>query len=65
MSRPQVIDLNDLEIDHSAEISRMLAGIEGDLGGDLWTSQMRASVRGGKPLGLALLEDLPDSKRNE
>jgi hypothetical protein len=64
MERPQVIDLSALAKNHSDEIGSMIAGIEHPARG-LWTSQMRASVRGGKPLGEPRIEDQPDSDRDK
>jgi hypothetical protein len=51
MHRRHVIDLNILAQSHSAEIARMLAGIDGAADCALWTAQMRSAIRGGKPLG--------------
>jgi hypothetical protein len=48
MSNPKPINLNGLSMNHSDEITRMLAGIHGDVDATLWTAQMRAAMRGGK-----------------
>lgn len=57
MDRRQVIDLNNLAQKHSAEIAGMLAGIDGETDCALWTSEMRSTVRGGKPNGLLRIEE--------
>ena len=42
-----VINLNDLARTHSTAVEQMISGI-GSSSADLWTAQMRNSVRGGK-----------------
>jgi hypothetical protein len=61
MDRRQVIDLNNLAQNHSAEIARMLAGIDGKADCALWTSEMRSTVRGGKPIGIRWIEESLES----
>jgi hypothetical protein len=63
MEQPRTINLNALAKNHSDEIGSMIAGIENPADSRLWTAQMRAAVRGGKPLGDPRIEDAPDSER--
>ena len=65
MERSRTIDLSALAKTHSDEIGSMLAGIENPAGSRLWTAQMRATLRGGKPLGDPRIEETPNSDRNE
>jgi hypothetical protein len=52
MNRGKVISLNNLTRTHGDEIDQMLAGIRGNSGSTLWTAEMRAATRGGKPCGI-------------
>jgi hypothetical protein len=60
MDGRQIIDLNNLEQNHCAEIDQMLAGIGGNLSSTLWTAAMRPAIRGGKPCGQTLVKELLD-----
>jgi hypothetical protein len=62
MSYRKPIALNSLFINHSDEISRMLAGIRGDADATLWTADLRAATRGGKCqlIGVAIEEKATD-----
>jgi len=51
MDRRHIIDLNNLEQNHCAEIDQMLSGIGGSLSATLWTASMRPATRGGKCWG--------------
>jgi hypothetical protein len=56
MNRGKVISLNSLARSHCDEIDQMLAGIRGNPGSTLWTAEMRAATRGGKPCGLTRVD---------
>ena len=56
MDRERAISLNSLALSHSDDIDEMLAAIGGNPGITLWTSEMRAAVRGGKPLGTTIID---------
>jgi hypothetical protein len=56
MDRRKVIGLNSLTRSHFDEIDQMLAGIRGNLGSTLWTAEMRAATRGGKPCGITRVD---------
>jgi hypothetical protein len=64
MNRGKVISLDRLTRSHCSEIDQMLAGIRGDEGSTLWTAELRAAMRGGKPCGLSRVKDMSaaDSK---
>lgn len=63
MDKPCTINLSELAKHHSDEIGSMIAGIEHPTDSRLWTAQMRATVRGGKPLGDPRLEAARDPER--
>jgi hypothetical protein len=65
MEQPRIVNLSELAKNHSDEIGAMIAGIEHPADSRLWTAQMRAPVRGGKPLGDSPIEEAPDSDRVE
>jgi hypothetical protein len=46
----KTVDLTRIVTNRSAEVSDMIAAINGDPGRVLWTSEFRTAVRGGKPL---------------
>ena len=49
-SMGKAIDLASIAADRSAEVSDLIAAINGDPRRALWTSEFRTAVRGGKPL---------------
>jgi len=55
MDRGKAISLDGLTRSHSADIDKMLAAIRGN-SGSLWTAEMRAAVRGGKVMGISLID---------
>ena len=57
MSR--TIDLGALDTDHSANVAEMVAAIKHDGDRSLWTCEMRAAVRGGKPMMVSRIEEDP------
>ena len=57
MNRGAVIDLNRLNEARRGEIHLMEQGIRGDADSVLWTSELRATNRGGKPCGLTRVEE--------
>jgi hypothetical protein len=61
MDRRRIIDLKLLAENHSAEIAKMSAAIKGGADCTLWTSELRASVRGGKPIDIRRPEQSHDS----
>jgi len=52
------IDVPELSRKHSEEIRSMVAGIDAPAESQVWTATMRASVRGGKPLGFNQVEEV-------
>jgi len=56
MDRGKAISLNGLTRSHSDDINEMLAAIRGNSGSALWTAEMRAAVRGGKVMGISLID---------
>jgi hypothetical protein len=56
MDRGKEISLDGLTRSHSDDINEMLAAIRGDSGISLWTAEMRAAVRGGKVMGISLID---------
>jgi hypothetical protein len=56
MDRGKAISLNGLTRSHSDDINEMLAAIRGNSGAGLWTAEMRAAVRGGKVMGVSLID---------
>ena len=56
MGRGKAISLNGLTRSHSDDINEMLAAIRGNSGSILWTAEMRAAVRGGKVMGISLID---------
>jgi hypothetical protein len=48
MKHKRVISLSAVAQSHAAEVDAILAGIQGKPSSVLWTSQIRANVRGGK-----------------
>ena len=56
MDRGKAISLNSLTRSHSEDINDMLAAIRGNSGSTLWTAEMRAAVRGGKVMGVSVIE---------
>jgi hypothetical protein len=61
MNRRRIIRLKHLARSHSAEIKRTLAGIHRNPGSSLWTSEMRATTRGGKCLVVPLEDGSPQA----
>jgi hypothetical protein len=57
MDRGKTISLNTLARSRWGEIDQMLAGIRGELGSTLWTAELRAATRGGKPCGMTKIDD--------
>lgn len=57
MDRGKAISLNGLTRSHSEDINEMLAAIRGDSGSTLWTAEMRAAIRGGKVMGISLIDE--------
>jgi len=57
MNRRKTINLNRLAGTHRDEIDQMESGIRGDADSVLWTVELRASTRGGKPCGLVRIDD--------
>ena len=55
MDRGKAISLDGLTRSHSADIDKMLAAIRGTSESILWTAEMRAAVRGGKVMGISLI----------
>ena len=56
MDRGKVISLNSLTRSHSEDIDQMLSAIRGNSDSILWTAEMRAAVRGGKVMGVSLID---------
>ena len=56
MDRGKAISLDGLTRSHSDDINEMLAAIRGNSGINLWTAEMRAAVRGGKVMGISLID---------
>lgn len=48
MNHKRVISLSGVAQSHAAEVDAILAGIQGKPGATLWTSEIRANIRGGK-----------------
>ena len=62
MNRGKAISLSSLTRSHSDEIAQMLAAICGNAESPLWTAEMRAATRGGKPCTLRVdAESLEES----
>ena len=57
MDRGRVISLSNLTLSHGDEIDMMLTAIDGNPESPLWTAEMRAATRGGKPLGIPTVSD--------
>ena len=57
MDRGKTISLDGLTRSHSDEIDQMLYAIRGHSGSMLWTAEMRAAVRGGKVMGVSLVDE--------
>ncbi len=56
MDRGKAISLNDLMRSHCEDIDEMVGAIRGDTGSILWTAEMRAAVRGGKVMGISVVD---------
>jgi hypothetical protein len=56
MNPGRTISLNHLAAVHRDEIDRMQQGIRGDADSALWTAELRAATRGGKPCGQAAID---------
>ena len=56
MDRGKAISLDGLTRSHSDDVNEMLAAIRGNSGSNLWTAEMRAAVRGGKVMGISLID---------
>ena len=56
MDRGKAISLNDLTRSHCEDIDEMVDAIRGDSGSTLWTAEMRAAVRGGKVMGISIVD---------
>jgi len=55
--RLRTTSLDSLANSRESEIDEMLAGIQGQPGSNLWTSEIRASTRGGgKYVGVRLID---------
>jgi hypothetical protein len=48
--------LDDLTRNHCEDIDEMVGAIRGDSGSTLWTAEMRAAVRGGKVMGISIVD---------
>jgi hypothetical protein len=57
MNRGKVINLSGLTQTHRDEIDQLARGIHGKAGIPLWTAQLRAATRGGKPCMLTRVDD--------
>ena len=57
MKTARPVELGKLADEQSIELRSMEAAIRGTPDATLWTSTMRASIRGGKPCGFSRLED--------
>jgi hypothetical protein len=54
MTPPNTVSLNHLALSHDDQIIEIQNAIRGV--GVLWTSKMRATVRGGKPCGTSRID---------
>ena len=57
LSKQHVIDLNDLATSRRADVDIMSQGIRGDAGSALWTAELRATNRGGKPCRITRVDE--------
>jgi hypothetical protein len=57
MNRGKAIDLGCLARTNRDEIEHMEEGIRGDADSILWTTELRAATRGGKPCGQGAIDE--------
>jgi hypothetical protein len=62
MKQAKNLSLGQLMRTHRGEIDRLASGIRGESDSVLWTANMRAAVRGGKPCGGNRIDSPIDSK---